>query len=170
MTPANIRAKIMRFAARPEGISREDTARSFSMNNRSTARQMLDELEADGTLFGVLHPLLGKRGTPKTRLFTTQAAAEKWRDGPLPVSGNPPGARSAPKPGAELVAKDKPPTFPREGSQVPRVRAVPVRHIEPKITIAPPFVDRRWVPDVVTPVVDSRECRAWAAVVAGGRA
>jgi hypothetical protein len=163
MSPENIRTKIMWFAARPEGIGREDTARSFCNNDRTKARAMLDELEAAGTLFGVLHPLRERRGgSPKTRLFTTQEAAEKWRTGPAPVSADPPGA-------VVKAAADKPPTFPREGSKVERVRAVPVRHIEPKITIAPPFVDRRWVPDVVTPVVDSRECRAWAAVVAGGR-
>lgn len=33
---------------------------------------------------------------------------------------------------------------------------------ETKVTIAPPFVDRRWLPDVVVRVVDSSECREWA--------
>jgi hypothetical protein len=33
------------------------------------------------------------------------------------------------------------------------------------VTIAAPFIDRRWVPDVVPRVVDSRECRDWAAQV-----
>jgi hypothetical protein len=30
------------------------------------------------------------------------------------------------------------------------------------VTIAAPFQDRRWVPDVVPRVVDSSECRDWA--------
>jgi hypothetical protein len=31
-----------------------------------------------------------------------------------------------------------------------------------KITIAPPFVDKRWIPDHVPSVVDSSKCRSWA--------
>jgi hypothetical protein len=39
--------------------------------------------------------------------------------------------------------------------------------ITPKtiITIAPPFVDTRWIPEKVTRVVDSSQCRAWATQV-----
>jgi hypothetical protein len=34
-----------------------------------------------------------------------------------------------------------------------------------KITIAAPFVDKRWLPDVVKRVVNANECRAWATQV-----
>jgi hypothetical protein len=38
----------------------------------------------------------------------------------------------------------------------------PIITAQTKITIAPPFVDKRWLPDEVTRVVDPAQCRAWA--------
>ena len=39
-----------------------------------------------------------------------------------------------------------------------------------KVTIAPPFVDRRWMSDDEVPkVVDSAHCRDWASAVFGGQ-
>ena len=69
---------------------------------------------------------------------------------------------------AEPKRKSGPKPKPRMGQTTITIREAPLRGepiitADTKITIAPPFVDRRFVPDVVRSVVDSSQCREWAA-------
>jgi hypothetical protein len=70
---------------------------------------------------------------------------------------------------------------PREQTIVVRQARQPLNHppvvvhqprvtSETKVTIAPAFVDRRWLPDVVRPVVNPAECRPWAVAAIEKRA
>lgn len=49
----------------------------------------------------------------------------------------------------------------------PKLAGEPIITPATVYTIAPPFVDRRWLPDTVARVVDSGAARPWAAAVAG---
>ena len=44
-----------------------------------------------------------------------------------------------------------------------KLRGEPIITASTKVTIAPPFVDKRWIADSVQRVVDSSQCREWAA-------
>ena len=43
-----------------------------------------------------------------------------------------------------------------------KLRGEPIITASTKVTIAPPFVDKRWVAESVQRVVDSAQCREWA--------
>lgn len=81
----------------------------------------------------------------------------------LGVRGN----RRRPKPRnskpAQIVVlrKSEPKPKPKAG-----LIGEPIINDATRITIAPPFVDRRWLADVVVPVVDSSQCRLWARTAA----
>ena len=48
----------------------------------------------------------------------------------------------------------------------PGLTGEPIITSETRVTIAPPFIDRRWLADVVSQVVDAAECREWARAAA----
>jgi hypothetical protein len=47
-------------------------------------------------------------------------------------------------------------------ASAPKLEGEPIVTADTKVTIAPPFVDRRWLPDSVVRVVDPDNCREWA--------
>jgi hypothetical protein len=167
-----IRAKIMSFAARPQGISRQDTASSFSMLDRTAARAMLDALEADGTLVGVLHPQQKTNGKPKTTLFLTRAAADAWCKTPRLGTATSPKLHDVRSHIKGLPVRNglAPEQLPGGNDRGPRAGSKPAHQGPIKYTVAPPFVDRRWLPDVVRSVVNSRECSPWAVAATERRA
>ena len=89
-----------------------------------------------------------------------KSIAAKARYAVQPNKPNP--AKRGPKPkGITLRDRNKPRFEPMTGE--PKITA------DTKITIAAPFVDRRWIPDHVAHVVDSEDCRDWARAAARAR-
>ena len=78
---------------------------------------------------------------------------------PNPPKVKPKRARKANNPGLTVMAKrDRAPQVRLEGE--PKITS------DTKVTIAPPFVDRRFAPSGPVPrVVDSGRCRAWARAI-----
>jgi hypothetical protein len=62
-----------------------------------------------------------------------------------------------PRHGPKMVVMRKPEKKPAHGFTGEEIRTR-----NTKITIAPPFVDKRWASEHVPSVVDSEQCRAWA--------
>ena len=73
----------------------------------------------------------------------------------------------------KLEKKPNPPKKPRHGPKMTVMQnytkikyapmaGAPIITADTKVTIAPPFVDRRWLVEVAPNVVDSAQCGAWA--------
>lgn len=160
MSPEVLKAKIMTLAARPQGMCRQDASKCFGMTVRSEGRALLDKLESTGELFGVFHPQQKHNGKPKTTLFTTAEAAGLWCSKPRPGAPKvkrPDVAKRMTERHASVRAARQPlPVLPPKVSTEAQITGAT------KITIAPVFVDRRFVPDFVPRVVNANECSAWA--------
>jgi hypothetical protein len=116
-----------------------------------------------------------------------KAQQQKWTQIRMQRDKEATAAKRAARLAAKLVTAEKPRTVkPKKGPKpaqaiVVRQARQPLNHApvvvhqprvtgETKITIAPAFVDRRWLPDVVRPVVNPAECRPWAVAAVESRA